>query len=67
MAIGQRKYLMVAINYFTKLVEAKVVAYITTNEVKKCIWENIIKYGVPRAMIFDNGWQFYTDGITDCL
>jgi len=36
-ATGQRKYLLVAVDYFTKWVEAKAVASITENEVRKFI------------------------------
>jgi len=66
MATGQRKFLLVAIDYFTKWVEAEVVASITENEVRKFIWKNIItRFGVPKAMIFDNGRQFDTDKLRD--
>jgi len=55
-AIGQRKYLFVIVDYFTKWIEAKAAASITTAEVCKFIWKNIItRFGVPRTMIFDNG------------
>ena len=54
-ATGQRKYLLVVVNYFTKWVETEAVASITFREVRKLISKNIIaRYGVPRAMIFDN-------------
>ncbi|XP_076932868.1 uncharacterized protein LOC143598561 [Bidens hawaiensis] len=41
-APGRVKFLIVAIDYFTKWVEAKPVASITTSSVKKFIWEFII-------------------------
>ena len=67
-AIGQRKYLLVAVDYFTKWVEAKVVASITTGEVHKFIWKSIIsRYGMPRAMVFDNGRQFDSNKLKDYL
>ena len=41
-ATGQRKFLLVAVDYFTKWVEAEPVASITENEVRKFIWKNIV-------------------------
>jgi len=52
---GQHKFLLVTIDYFTKWVEAEAVASITENKVRQFIWKNIItRFGVPKAMIFDN-------------
>ena len=42
MGSGQRKLLVVAINYFTKYIEAKPLAQITTSKIKKNVWEDII-------------------------
>ncbi|KAL0345728.1 UNVERIFIED_CONTAM: hypothetical protein Sradi_4404100 [Sesamum radiatum] len=51
-ASGQRKFLLVAINYFTKWVEAEPLAHITEGEVMKFIWKNIVcRFGVPREII----------------
>jgi len=67
-ATGQRKYLFIAVDYFTKWIEAKAVASITIAEVRKFIWRNIItRFGIPRAIIFDNGRQFDTNKLTDYL
>ncbi|GJS28805.1 reverse transcriptase domain-containing protein, partial [Tanacetum coccineum] len=38
---GKVKFLIVAIDYFTKWIEAKAVATITGNQVKKFVWDNI--------------------------
>ncbi|GJY50751.1 reverse transcriptase domain-containing protein, partial [Tanacetum coccineum] len=38
---GRVKFLIVAIDYFTKWVEAKLVATITGNHIKKFVWDNI--------------------------
>jgi len=58
--------LLVAVDYFTKWVEAEAVASITENEVRKFIWKNIVtRFGVPQTMIFDNGRQFDTDRLRD--
>jgi len=46
----------VAVDYFTKWVEAEAVASITENEVRKFIWKNIVtRFRVLKTMIFDNG------------
>nr|GFC63442.1 hypothetical protein [Tanacetum cinerariifolium] len=39
---GKVKFLIVAMDYFTKWIEAKVVAMITDGQVKKFIWDNIV-------------------------
>ena len=63
---GQRMFLVVAFDYFTQWVEAEAVASIIEREVRKFIWKNIItRFGVPRAMVFDNGRQFHTDKLRD--
>ena len=52
-------FLIVATNYFTKLVEAKPMATITEAKVTSFVWKNIIcKFGVPRIIILDNAKQF---------
>ncbi|GJU68649.1 reverse transcriptase domain-containing protein [Tanacetum coccineum] len=38
---GKVKFFIVAIDYFTKWIEAKAVATITGNQVKKFVWDNI--------------------------
>jgi len=58
-AIGNRKFFLVATNYFTKWAEAKVLANIKDVDVKKFVWKNIVtRFGVPRTLILDNGLQF---------
>ncbi|XP_076925147.1 uncharacterized protein LOC143587865 [Bidens hawaiensis] len=55
-APGRVKFLIVAIDYFTKWVEAKPVASITASSVKKFIWEFIIcRFGLPLELVSDNG------------
>ncbi|GJY93426.1 retrovirus-related pol polyprotein from transposon TNT 1-94 [Tanacetum coccineum] len=41
-AQGKVRFLIVAIDYFTKWIKAKPVAMITGNQVKKFIWDNIV-------------------------
>ena len=58
-AAGNKRYLMVGINYFTKWVEIEPLANIRDVDVKKFIWKNIITcFGTPRTLISDNGLQF---------
>ncbi|GJY57281.1 reverse transcriptase domain-containing protein [Tanacetum coccineum] len=56
---GKVKFLIVAIDYFTKWIEAKAVATISGSQVKKFVWDNIVcRFGLPGEIILDNGKQF---------
>ena len=58
-AKGQRKFIIVTIDYFTKYVEAKLLSSITDKQVCQFIWRNIItRYDISRVIITDNGRQF---------
>ena len=58
-AIGNKKYLLVGIDYFTKWVEVEPLANIRNVDVKRFIWKSIVtRYGVPYALISDNGLEF---------
>ena len=58
-ATGNRRFVLVAINYFTKWAEAEALANIRDVDVKKFVWKNIItRFGVPDTLIFENGLQF---------
>ncbi|GJW70034.1 reverse transcriptase domain-containing protein [Tanacetum coccineum] len=60
------KFLIVAIDYFTKWIEAKAVATITDNQVKKFVWDNIVcRFGLPGEIISDNGKQFRDNPFKD--
>lgn len=49
------KFLVVAIDYFTKWVETKSVESISTAAIKKFIWKFIIcRFGLPKKMAGDN-------------
>ena len=51
----QLKFLILAINYFTKWIEAKPVMTIIGAKLTSFVWKNIIyKFGVPRVIISDN-------------
>ncbi|XP_022880588.1 uncharacterized protein LOC111397850 [Olea europaea var. sylvestris] len=59
LAKGQRKFLLVTIDYFTKWEEAEPLATFTTANVHGFVWKNIIcRFGIPRVMVTDNGRQF---------
>uniref|UniRef100_A0A2N9G132 RNase H type-1 domain-containing protein n=1 Tax=Fagus sylvatica TaxID=28930 RepID=A0A2N9G132_FAGSY len=48
-AVGNRQWLIVATDYFTKWVEAEPLARITDSESRKFVWKNIItRFGIPR-------------------
>ena len=54
-----KKFLIVAIDYFTKWVEAESLGIITSRKVEKFIWQNIItRFGLLRVLTVDNGTQF---------
>nr|KYP33532.1 Gypsy retrotransposon integrase-like protein 1 [Cajanus cajan] len=58
-AKGQVKFLLVAVDHFTKWIEAEAVATITASNVQKFFWKNVItRFGIPYALITDNGLQF---------
>ena len=60
--IGSVKYAVLAINYFTKWIEAKALASITPTKIKEFIYKNIIYwYGVPHTIVSDNRTQFDYD------
>ena len=53
---GQVKFLLVAIDYFTKLVEAEDLATITKARIQSFVWKNIIcRFSIPLTIISDNG------------
>ncbi|GJX40107.1 reverse transcriptase domain-containing protein [Tanacetum coccineum] len=53
---GKVKFLIVAIDYFTKWIEAKPIATITGNQVKQFVWDNIVcRFELPGEIISDNG------------
>ena len=55
----QMKFLLVAIDYFMKWVEAEALATITETKVQNFVWKNIVyRFGIPRTIISNNGRQF---------
>jgi hypothetical protein len=53
-AQGNLKYVVVAVEYFSKWIEAKPLATITSVTVQKFFWQNIVcRFGVPKAITMD--------------
>nr|XP_043630179.1 uncharacterized protein LOC122601489 [Erigeron canadensis] len=58
-APGRVKFLVVAVDYFTKWVEAKPLATISGKQIEKFAWEQIVtRFGIPQVIVSDNGKQF---------
>ena len=63
---GQVKFLLVAIDYFTKWVEAEALTTIMESRIQSFVWKNIIcRFGIPLTIISDNGRQFNSQGFRD--
>jgi hypothetical protein len=59
-AQGNYKYVVVAVEYFTKWIEAKPLVNIATSRLKRFFWQNIIcHFGVLRKITIDNAKQFH--------
>jgi hypothetical protein len=55
-AQGNFKFVVVAIEYFTKWIEARPLATITSTTIRKFFWQQIIyRFGVPKELTVDNG------------
>ena len=58
-AVGNKKYLLICTDYFTKWVETEPLANIRDVDIKRFIWKNIVtQFGVPYVLISNNGLQF---------
>jgi ribonuclease HI len=65
-AQGNLKYVVVAVEYFSKWIEAKPLATKTSVTVQKFFWQNIVcRFGVPKAITMDNGTQFDAETFKD--
>jgi transposase InsO family protein len=57
---------MVVVEYFSKWIEAKPLATITSVTDQKFFWQNIVcRFGVPKAITVDNGTQFDAETFKD--
>ncbi|VFQ82225.1 unnamed protein product [Cuscuta campestris] len=67
-AQGGKKFVMVAIDYFTKWIEAEAMATITVRQCEKFVWKNIVtRFGAPKMIVTDNGPQFRNPRFTAYL
>jgi hypothetical protein len=65
-AQGNLKYVVVAVEYFSKWIEAKPLATITSVTVQKFFWQNIAcHFGAPKAITVGNGTQFDAETFKD--
>ncbi|XP_026430855.1 uncharacterized protein LOC113327967 [Papaver somniferum] len=65
---GEKGFLIVATDYFTKWAEVKAVQHIRDKDIFKFIFENIIcRFGIPAQLVSDNGKQFEGENITMLL
>ena len=56
---GNKRWLLVFTNYFTKWVKAEPLANIRDVDAKRFVWKNIVtQFGIPHTLISDNGLQF---------
>ena len=56
---GQCKFIIIAVDYFTKWAEAEPLATITEQKILNFMWRaTICRFGIPRALVSDNGKQF---------
>ncbi|GJR60641.1 reverse transcriptase domain-containing protein [Tanacetum coccineum] len=63
---GKVKFLIVAMDYFSKWIEAKAVATIIGSQVKKFVWDNIVcRFGLLGEIVSDNGKQFSDNPFKD--
>jgi hypothetical protein len=61
---GQVKFLIVAVDYFTKWIEAEPVATISSEKVKHFYWKKLIcRFGLPKYIVSDNGTQFTNESV----
>jgi hypothetical protein len=65
-AQGNLKFTFVAVEYFTKWIEARAVSTITSKTAQKFFWQNIVcRFGVPSELTVDNGKQFDSQDFRD--
>lgn len=53
---GGVRFVVIAVDYFTKWVEVEALATITTNSITLFLWKVMgCKFGIPHSIISDNG------------
>jgi hypothetical protein len=59
LAQGNYTFVVIAVEYFTKWIEAKPLTNVSSSTIKKFFWQNIIyQYGVPKHITVDNAKYF---------
>jgi hypothetical protein len=65
---GQAQFIVVAIDYVTKWVEAKPLARIREKEMVEFFMEHIVfRFGIPQVVVTDNGTQFVGEQFENAL
>ncbi|PKA48202.1 hypothetical protein AXF42_Ash021657 [Apostasia shenzhenica] len=60
------KWVLVAVDYFTKWIEAKPLTQPTAQNIENFLWANIVcRYGIPMVIITDNGTPFANQKVHD--
>ena len=63
----QLKFLVVAIDYFTKWAKVEPLATITEKNIQNFVWKAVIcRFGIPRVLVSDNGKQFNNPRFRQC-
>jgi hypothetical protein len=58
-ALGNYKYVVLVVKYFSKWIEAEAIQMITSQKIQKFFWQNVVcRFGVPYKLTVDNGKQF---------
>ena len=66
-AKGKMTHVVVAVDYFTKWVEAKALATISEENIINFVHDQIwCRFGLPRVIVSDNGTQFATKFTAEC-
>ena len=56
---GAATHAIVAIDYFTKWIEVEALSRIIEKKTTDFVWRNLVcRYGIPYALVTDNGRQF---------
>ena len=54
--------MIVAVDYFSKWIEAEGLSNISEKDVRKFLWQNVLtRYGIPVCIVLDHGRQFNND------
>ena len=65
---GNKRYLLVGMDYFTKWVEVEPLVNIRDVDANKFVWKNIVtRFRVPHALILDNGLQLIANLLGDTV